>query len=72
MPTNAEMNADAQTIGGHPSIPLYNSVGDVERMITVCAECGEMRTIILLVEDRWYCSSCKAGGVSKPKMFPIS
>jgi len=59
-------------IKGHPTVPLLNDEGNLVQMITVCAHCGEARTILLLTRDRWYCSKCRAEGVTAPHMFPIA
>ena len=59
-------------IQGHPTVPLLNDQGNLIQMITVCAHCGESRTILLLTRDRWYCSKCRAEGVTAPTMFPIA
>jgi len=59
-------------IKGHPTVPLLNDDGNLVQMITVCAHCGEARTILLLTRDRWYCSKCRAEGVTAPHMFPIA
>lgn len=59
------------TVQGHPEIELVNDAGDVVSMITVCAECGEMRTILFLSRDRWYCSKCRIQGDARPQMFPV-
>ena len=59
-------------IKGHPTVPLLNEEGNLVQMITVCAHCGEARTILLLTRDRWYCSKCRAEGVTAPHMFPIA
>lgn len=64
---------DPHTIGGHPTLPLLQGGEETGQMITVCVDCGELRTIIMLVGDRWYCSRCRAQGTTKnTKMFPIS
>jgi translation initiation factor 2 beta subunit (eIF-2beta)/eIF-5 len=54
-------------IEGHPSLELDNG-----NVITVCVECGQMRTILWLLGDRWYCTQCKAKGENRPKVIPIS
>jgi len=59
-------------IKGHPTVPLLDDNGNLIRMITVCGHCGETRTILLLTRDRWYCSKCRAEGVTAPNMFPIA
>ena len=65
---------EPHTIGGHPAAPLVNDAGDTIQMITLCAECGTLRSIIMLVNDRFYCSACRAEGnyTTGRKMFPIS
>lgn len=59
-------------IKGHPVVPLYNEQGDTINMLTVCAECGELRTILFLSDDRWYCSKCRTEGDTRPRMYPIA
>lgn len=69
----AVVTDDPHTIQGHPVIPLFGANGDVIKMITVCSECGSLRTIIMLVGDKWYCSACRTeGNTRNTKMFPIS
>ena len=46
-------------ISGHPTLELEPMVGSDPVVITVCAECGEMRSVLWLTEDRWYCRNCK-------------
>jgi hypothetical protein len=58
-------------INGHPAIELPNS-HDNPVTITVCSECGELRTILWLSRDRYYCSKCKAAGDRRPTMIPIA
>ncbi len=57
------------TVKGHPEISL--EVDGVETLITVCAECGQMRTILFLTGDRWYCSKCRAEGAAPPNLYPL-
>ena len=68
------MAADGVTIKGHPTVELPNKRGEPV-LITVCAECGEMRTVLFLSygpnRDRWYCRNCRAQGDTRPAMFPI-
>ena len=66
--------ADRLTIPGHPATPLFDASDEVMQMITVCVDCGSFHSIIMLVDDRWYCSDCRASGsVSRnSRMFPIS
>lgn len=61
------------TISGHPSLelePIGNNAVPV--VITVCAACGEMRSVLWLDKDRWFCRSCRAEGVKAPNMYPIA
>lgn len=41
-------------------------------LITVCAQCERMRTILFLDRERWYCKDCRAEGSAKPDLYPIS
>jgi len=62
-----------ETISGHPALELESSDPNAPPVvITVCAECGEMRTVLWLDKDRWYCRSCRAEGASPPNMFPLA
>ena len=59
-------------ISGHPTLEL-EPIGDGEPVvITVCAECGEMRSVLWLTGDRWYCRNCKHIGENRPTMYPIA
>jgi hypothetical protein len=58
------------TIDGHPVLELEGSDNPV--LITVCAECGEMRTILWLTDDRWYCRTCRAAGSKPPNLYPVA
>jgi hypothetical protein len=58
-------------IGGHPTIELDTGNGQAT-LITVCANCGEMRTILFLAKDRWFCTKCRIEGVTVPNLYPIS
>ena len=67
------------TIQGHPAVPLVNDVGDVIQMVTVCAECGAMRSVIYMSEGnrvngkaKWFCLACRAAGNAQPTMFPLN
>ena len=59
-------------IAGHPAIELYFSLDAPPTLITVCAHCGEMRTILFLRRDRWYCTRCRMEGHAPPNMFPVA
>jgi ribosomal protein S27AE len=58
-------------ISGHPSAEIYFENGSVQ-LITVCAHCGEMRTILFLRRDRWYCTKCRTEGAAPPNLYPVS
>lgn len=59
------------TIQGHPGIE-YQSADGRELRISVCSECGELKTILWLSGDRWYCRSCRAEGVEAPTVIPVT
>jgi hypothetical protein len=58
-------------IKGHPSVELYLDVNEPPVLITVCSNCGHMRTILFLNKDRWMCFKCKTEGSAPPNMYPI-
>lgn len=64
------MSVPDPTIKGHPEIVQGNAF-DQPVTITVCCECGAMRTILWLDKDRWYCNQCRTEGVNRPSMFPL-
>jgi hypothetical protein len=68
---NSQITLPSQEINGHPTLDLPNSA-DNPVLITVCCECGSMRTILWLSRDRYYCSKCKAAGDRRPTMIPIA
>ena len=58
-------------IQGHPEIELY--LGDEQTtLITVCANCGQMRTILFLAKDRWFCFKCQTEGAAPPNLYPLA
>lgn len=59
------------TIDGHPGVE-YESADGRQLKIQVCAECGQLRTVLWLDKDRWYCRSCRAEGVQRPTVIPVS
>jgi len=63
---------EAATIEGHPEEALLNEQGKVITMLTVCCECGALRSILFLERDRWYCSVCRVEGKAPPQLFPVS
>jgi hypothetical protein len=62
------------TVSGHPSL-----VADREALgfklppltITVCAECGKMRSVLFLSKDRWYCTGCRKSGDARPTQIAL-
>jgi hypothetical protein len=59
------------TIEGHPHAIGINPENGQESRITLCSECGELRTILWLTGDRWYCHTCRNSGVANSKVVPI-
>ena len=66
------MSQPSPEINGHPTAPLLDEAGNLIQMITVCGHCGETHTILFLTRDRWYCSKCRAEGVTPPNLYPIA
>jgi ribosomal protein L37AE/L43A len=60
------------TIVGHPELETTSPSGGQKVTITLCSECGELRTILWLTNDRWYCRHCRAEGAGQATMIPIS
>jgi hypothetical protein len=60
-----------RTIEGHPHVVGFNREYEQESRITVCAECGGLRSILWLAGDRWYCRVCRNSGVAETKVVPI-
>lgn len=54
-------------IAGHPDIELANGT-----LITVCAACGQMSSILFLDKDRWFCIRCRAEGATAPNVYPVN
>lgn len=67
-----ELVQEPGVISGHPTEPLLDSSGNLIQMLTVCAHCGSVRTILFLKKDRWYCSSCRMTGIAPPNLYPVS
>jgi hypothetical protein len=59
-------------IDGHPVVELYLAPEQEPTLITVCAKCGQVKTILFLAKDRWFCFSCKTEGQTKPALYPIA
>lgn len=60
------------TIQGHPSLLLDTGPQTPPTLVTVCAECGQLRTILFLSKDRWFCTRCRTGGAAPPNLYPIA
>ncbi len=63
---------EPEVISGHPAVPLLDGEGELLQMLTVCAHCGKVRTILFLTGDRWYCSGCRMTGIAPPQLYPVS
>ena len=63
--------ADLATIKGHPTRELLND-DQQPVVVTVCASCGHLRSVLWLTVDRWHCNQCKAEGVTRPNMYPVA
>jgi translation initiation factor 2 beta subunit (eIF-2beta)/eIF-5 len=66
------MTWEPDVVKGHPTRPLHDEHGRLINLLTVCSECGELRSILFLTGDRWYCSKCRAEGTAKPKLYPVN
>jgi hypothetical protein len=58
-------------IQGHPAVELWRDTGP-PTLITACAECGQLRSILFLARDRWFCFRCKTEGAAPPNLYPIA
>jgi len=47
-------------------------LGNDPIVITVCAECGRMRSVLFLDRDRWFCTGCRAEGAAAPNLYPVA
>jgi hypothetical protein len=61
----------AAEIQGHPAVELDTGNGQTT-MVTVCAHCGQLKTILFLRRDRWYCSACRIEGNAPPNLYPVA
>jgi len=59
------------TIHGHPALALEQEAAP-PTLITVCSSCGQLRTILFLRRDRWYCTRCRAEGAAPPNLYPVA
>lgn len=64
--------AHPHEIGGHPTTELYLTPDKPPTLLTVCAECGQLRTILFLTRDRWFCTRCRTDGATPPNLYPIA
>ena len=69
---NPLYDAHPHEISGHPVRELYLVADQDPVLITVCAECGQLRTILFLSKDRWFCFKCKTEGAFAPNLHPIA
>jgi ribosomal protein S27AE len=72
MAANPAYQPHPHEIGGHPVVELYLAAEQEPTLITVCAECGQLRTILFLSQDRWMCTRCRAEGATRPNLYPIA
>ena len=68
----AEPQRHPHEIAGHPEVELVRSGSTQPTLITVCANCGELRTVLFLAKDRWFCLRCKTEGAAPPNLYPIA
>ncbi len=61
----------AAEISGHPAVELDLGNGQAT-LITCCAACGELRTILFLDKDRWFCFRCRAEGATRPHLYAVA
>mgnify|MGYP000880015588 CR=1 FL=1 len=64
-------DADAATIAGHPSQTIVSRDASTFE-VSVCAECGSLRSILWLLGDRWYCRTCRSSGEGRPTAIPVT
>jgi hypothetical protein len=62
----------AAEVYGHPVLELHADPDAPPTLITVCANCGQLRTILFLRRDRWYCTKCRTEGAAPPNLYPLS
>lgn len=62
----------ANEIQGHPSKEIFLGPNEPPTLITVCAACGEIRSILFLCKDRWFCTKCRVEGAAPPSLYPIA
>jgi ribosomal protein S27AE len=72
MAANPLYDPHPHEVSGHPVRELYLVADQEPTLITVCAECGQLRTILFLSKDRWFCTKCRAAGATAPNLYPIA
>lgn len=68
----ANPNRHPHEISGHPVVELYLAADQEPVLLTCCANCGNLRTIVFLTGDRWLCFTCKTEGSTKPRLYPLA
>ena len=58
-------------IKGHPALVLEHEHAP-PTLVTVCASCGEIRTILFLSKDPWLCMACRVEGAAAPALYPVA
>jgi len=58
-------------IQGHPTLVLEHEHAP-PTLVTVCAACGQLRTILFLSRGSWYCTRCRAEGAAPPNLYPLA
>lgn len=66
------MTWEPAVIKGHPTTVLVAYDTGAPTLLTVCASCEKVRTILFLNGDRWYCSHCRNSGDAKPRLYPVA
>ena len=61
----------AKTISGHPVLETENLDGK-KMNITLCSECGSVRSVLYLSTDRWFCTTCRSTGDARPTQIAFS
>ena len=72
MAANPLYDRHPHEIKGHPTLELITAAEAPPTLLTVCAQCGSLRTILFLDKDRWFCFRCKTEGATRPNLYPIA
>lgn len=62
---------EPDVVTGHPTIELDTGHNE-PALLTVCAHCGQLRSILFLAKDRWLCTKCRTEGATAPSLYPIA